>query len=81
MRHNGKYEIDGKLNNHGPALVQTASRRYLSLYTPRVLLVALVTAGVNFIDARTPISGDIGGKIVMGAHGPRRLAVVFLGSG
>jgi L-lactate dehydrogenase complex protein LldG len=26
-------------------------------------------------------TGDIGGKIVMGAHGPRRLAVVLLGSG
>lgn len=26
-------------------------------------------------------TGDIGGKIVMGAHGPRRLAVVMVGSG
>jgi L-lactate dehydrogenase complex protein LldG len=26
-------------------------------------------------------TGDIGGKIVMGAHGPRRLAVVLLGNG
>ena len=25
-------------------------------------------------------TGDIGGKIVMGAHGPRRLAVVLLGN-
>ncbi|MEI9902123.1 MAG: LUD domain-containing protein [Hyphomicrobium sp.] len=25
-------------------------------------------------------TGDIGGKIVMGAHGPRRLAVVLIGS-
>ncbi len=26
-------------------------------------------------------TGDIGGKIVMGAHGPRRLAVFLLGNG
>jgi L-lactate dehydrogenase complex protein LldG len=24
-------------------------------------------------------TGDIGGRIVMGAHGPRRLAVILLG--
>ena len=26
-------------------------------------------------------TGDIGGKIVMGAHGPRRLAIFLLGNG
>ncbi len=26
-------------------------------------------------------TGDIGGRIVMGAHGPRRLAVFLLGNG
>lgn len=48
--------------------------------------LALVKAGgamprtLNLVTGASR-TGDIGGKIVMGAHGPRRLAVVFLGSG
>jgi L-lactate dehydrogenase complex protein LldG len=41
---------------------------------------AVLPRTLNFI-AGPSRTGDIGGKIVMGAHGPRRLAVILVGSG
>jgi L-lactate dehydrogenase complex protein LldG len=35
---------------------------------------------LNFITGASR-TGDIGGRIVMGAHGPRRLAVVLVDEG
>jgi len=41
---------------------------------------AVLPRTLNFISGPSR-TGDIGGKIVMGAHGPRCLAVILVGSG
>jgi L-lactate dehydrogenase complex protein LldG len=54
-------------------------------YEEAIALVKAETGGamprtLNLVTGASR-TGDIGGKIVMGAHGPRRLAVILIGNG
>jgi L-lactate dehydrogenase complex protein LldG len=66
-------------------LVVLQAARIVGHYEEAIALVRAETGGamprtLNLVTGASR-TGDIGGKIVMGAHGPRRLAIVLLGIG
>jgi len=67
-------------------LVVVAAEMIVAAYEDALALLAaelgpaVLPRTLNFISGPSR-TGDIGGKIVMGAHGPRRLAVILVGSG
>jgi L-lactate dehydrogenase complex protein LldG len=66
-------------------LVVVAAETIVAGYEDAIALLAaelgpaVLPRTLNFISGPSR-TGDIGGKIVMGAHGPRRLAVILVGS-
>jgi len=67
-------------------LVVVAAETIVAAYEDALALLAaelgpaVLPRTLNFISGPSR-TGDIGGKIVMGAHGPRLLAVILVGSG
>lgn len=67
-------------------LVVVAAETIVAAYEDALALLAaelgpaVLPRTLNFISGPSR-TGDIGGKIVMGAHGPRYLAVILVGSG